>query len=187
MFGLRRNPSEGFGDLARRVSGASLLEAGGRPIRLFGALLPALALGSVSSCDGRAARSTPELEFEIPPGFVETTSESEGWGRAFYHPSRRAGLVIWSAPLTTDLASQAQAAIDHAQAENGLVFLTQEITPRRTRFVGDAGEDRIYQTMILLCDGRSYGAMRMRVPKDEVDDGWRGVELLEESLRSTRC
>lgn len=187
MFVPRPKPSGSNRDLARPVAATSLLGAGRCAIRVGTALLPALALVSLSSCDGRPANATPDLEFEVPPGFVETTSESEGWGRAFYHPGRRTGLVIWSAPLTSDLASQARAAVDYAKAENGLDLLTQEISPRRTRFVGDAGEDRIFQTMILLCDERSYGAMRMRVPKAVVGEGRHSVERLERSLRSTRC
>ena len=120
---------------------------------------------------------------DIPAGFEAQGESANGDGQSFYYPQRARGLLVWGGNMQGDFESEVNSAMDYAVAETGWNITYQVVTPRWASFSGLKGSRILYQRMVLLCDGSSYGAFRLEYSAADISTMDPMVEHMVQSLR----
>lgn len=102
-------------------------------------------------------------EVDVPPEFEGHGEASDGSAQAFYRIGAQQSLEVWGAPLSTPLEAVVQSlATDNATL--GWAITAQSSTPQWAMLAGVRETRSFFQRFVLLCDGKSYAAIRLDFP-----------------------
>jgi hypothetical protein len=128
-------------------------------------------------------------ETDIPPLYVGQGESANGDGQVFLLPDGLQSLTVWGGMLYEAPHSLQPLASKNLQhdMQQGLSVNFQSSTPEWAVWSGTLGGRVIYQRMILLCDGETYGAFRSEYETRDLNAMHAIIEGVVRSFKATDC
>lgn len=125
-------------------------------------------------------------EVDVPPDFEGNGEATDGGGQVFYRPPAEQSLGVWGGSLETELFELVQSETVDNTAQ-GWAITAQSATPQWAVLAGVRGGRSFFQRFILLCDDRSYAAMRVEFRTADLNSVEPVLQGLTRSFVPTGC